>query len=344
MNRNDIVFPFKRYQVQPVWRADRPQKGRYREFYQCDADVIGTNSLICEAEIILMIQEVFRNLGISEFVLKINSRKILEGIAEVLGIQNRTSEFFVLLDKLDKIGKAKLLSEFSEAGFGNKFLEQIGPILEKSTESSAQFLNKFLQTSVKGSEGLNELKKIMDYCRLMGGNLEKLRVDFTLARGLSYYTGTIFEAKINHVNIGSVGGGGRYDNLTGVFGLPGISGVGFSFGIDRLFDVMEELQLFPHQEDRTTQILITNFGGEEEAFALNILTQFRNRGINTEIYPENEKIKKQLNYANKKGIPFVLFIGTEELKTGKFALKNMFSGDQELMTIAEVLQKLRVRE
>jgi histidyl-tRNA synthetase len=345
MNQNDIAFPFKRYQVQPVWRADRPQKGRYREFYQCDADVVGTNSLICEAEIILMVQEVFKALGIEGYTLKISSRKILDGLTEVLGIPDRTVEFFTLLDKLDKIGKEKLLAEFSKAGFTDGFISSIGPILHPSsgTESTLKQLADVLSVSDKGMEGIHDIRKTLAYCQQLGVNFSNLQLDPALARGLSYYTGIIFEVKVRQVIIGSIGGGGRYDNLTGVFGLPGISGVGFSFGIDRIYDVMDELSLFPSRQERSTQLLIANFGHEAEEFALGIITRFRNAGINTEVYPDNEKIKKQLNYANKKQIPYVLFIGAEELKAGKFPLKDMISGNQELLTIDEALQKLQLR-
>jgi histidyl-tRNA synthetase len=344
MNQNDIAFPFKRYQVQPVWRADRPQKGRYREFYQCDADVVGTDSLLCEAEIILMVQEAFNALGIAEYTIRINSRKVLEGLTDSLGIPERMVEFFTLLDKLDKIGKEKLLEDFSKAGFTAGFISRLDPLLDKpgGTEDSLKFISEVLAASVKGMEGINDLQKTFDYCKKLGVGFSNVLFDHTLARGLSYYTGIIFEVKVSRVNIGSVGGGGRYDNLTGVFGLPGISGVGFSFGIDRIYDVMEELSLFPLRHKQSTRILITNFGNEAEEFALGILTRFRNAGINSEMYPENEKIKKQLNYANKKQIPYVLFIGTEELRAGRFPLKDMISGNQELLTIDEALQKLQL--
>jgi histidyl-tRNA synthetase len=342
MNRNDIVFPFKRYQVQPVWRADRPQKGRYREFYQCDADVVGTDSLICEAEIILMIHEVFSRLGIREFSLRINSRKILEGMAEAFGVSDRTGEFFTLLDKLDKTGKEKLLEEFSSAGFNQGFIQKLDDLLSNAGRYSSDpdLLTSLIGSSDKGLKGIEEIKSASSYCRAMGADLSRLEFDFTLARGLSYYTGIILEARITNVKIGSVGGGGRYDNLTGVFGLPGISGVGFSFGIDRIFDVMDELTLFPEMHAGSTRIMLTNFGGEAESFALGLITRLRQNGINAEIFPENDKIKKQLNFANKKRIPYVLFIGTEELKQGRFALKNMLEGTQEELTVQEVIKKL----
>ena len=343
MNRNDIVFPFKRYQVQPVWRADRPQKGRYREFYQCDADVVGTDSLICEAEIVMMIHEVFGKLGIKGFAVKINSRKILEGLAEVLEVSDRTGEFFTLLDKLDKIGKNKMMQEFSDAGYPAKFLKKLDDLLTNPSEYSSDpaLLSPIIGRSEKGRKGMEEIKSVKSLCQSMGGDHSHLEFDFTLARGLSYYTGVILEVRVSEVKIGSVGGGGRYDNLTGVFGLPGISGVGFSFGIDRLFDVMEELSLFPEMRERSTRIMLTNFGGEAEKFALGVLTLLRNNHINAEIFPESDKIKKQLNYANKKRIPYVLFIGTDELKQGKFALKNMFDGSQDELTIQEVIGKLQ---
>ncbi|HLF35896.1 MAG TPA: histidine--tRNA ligase [Cyclobacteriaceae bacterium] len=340
MNRNEIVFPFKRYQIQPVWRADRPQKGRYREFYQCDADIIGTNSLICEAEIIAIINEAFKGLGIKDFTIKINSRKVLEGMAGILGAGDRMNVFFTILDKLEKMGKEAVSREFISSGFGNDFVARLESMLDRAEVYQLNDMNEFLASSDTGKSGLDDLGRIMEYSRHLGADDRKTRFDFTLARGLSYYTGAIFEVNVSGVSIGSVGGGGRYDNLAGSFGLPGISGVGFSFGIDRLYDAMEQLSLFPAQERFSTRILITNFGDEPEIFALKVLSRFRNRGINAEIYPENDKIKKQLGYANKKGIPFVLFIGSDELKTGKFSLKDMISGQQEELTIDEALQKL----
>ena len=341
MNHHEIVFPFKRYQVQPVWRADRPQKGRYREFYQCDADVVGTGSLICEAEILMMIGEVFAHLGVRDFTIRINSRKILEGITEVLTIPQRAPEFFVLLDKVDKIGEDKFRNELRSAGFPGEFIQQMDTLLQQSGHVGFhEFLKKFLSDSSKGTEGLEELRKIMELYAAMADDLSHVQLDYTLARGLSYYTGTIFETKISGVNIGSVGGGGRYDNLTGVFGLPGISGVGFSFGIDRLYDALEELELFPEQAGQCTRVLVANFGGQAEFFSLGVTTKLRAAGINTELYPENDKIKKQLNYANKKRIPYVLFIGSEEITGGKLALKDMRSGTQDELTMEEIIEKL----
>jgi len=341
MNRNEIILPFKRYQIQPVWRADRPQKGRYREFYQCDADVIGTGSLICEAEIGLMVHEAFSNLGLNDYVLKFNSRKILEGIAEIAGDSGRTEAFFIALDKLDKIGIEGIKEALKNQDFSNAFIDRLIEIVEfkgSNTEKIA-YLKTILKDSEIGISGLEEVEKVLFYINSLAGEMSELEFDFTLARGLSYYTGIIFEARALNVKIGSIGGGGRYDNLTEVFGWSEISGVGFSFGIDRIYDVMEELGLFENQKISTTQILITNFEINAEKFALRILTKIRKAGINAEIYPDIVKLKKQLNYANKKNIPFVLMIGPDELKKAVCTLKNMVTGEQEEISIEELIHK-----
>lgn len=343
MNRNDITFPFKRYQIQPVWRADRPQRGRYREFYQCDADVVGTNSLICEAEIVLMIDEVLYNLGINDFSIKINNRKILAGMAEAIGANGREAELCVAIDKLDKIGQAAVEKELAERGFSAEAIEKLAPIFKISgsyTEVLAQMAT-FLQNSEQGQKGIEELQTVFDYLKAFGYDaLKHVQFDVTLARGLSYYTGAIFEVKAHGVSIGSISGGGRYDNLTGMFGLPNVSGVGFSFGVDRIYDVMEELQLFPANQTITTRLLISHFDEKAALYALPLLAQLRKAGISAEMYPEAAKLKKQMTYANDKNIPFVLLIGSEEMETGLLTLKNMESGAQEKYNIEQVMTAL----
>ena len=341
MNRNDITLPFKRYQIQPVWRADRPQKGRYREFYQCDADVIGTKSLICEAEVGLMVHEAFAKLGLHDYVLKLNSRKILEGIAEIGDEINRSEEFFVALDKLDKIGIEGVKTELESREFSKDFIEKLNEIVgfKGGNFEKIEFLKTILKDSETGLSGLEEIEEVLNYINSMAGEMSEIEFDFTLARGLAYYTGVIFEARALNVKIGSIGGGGRYDNLTGVFGWPDVSGIGFSFGIDRIYDVMEELRLFDSKTVPSTQVLVTNFEKNAEKFALRILTKIRNAGINAEIYPDIVKLKKQLNYANKKNIPYVLIIGPEELKKAVCTLKNMVTGEQEEISIDELIKK-----
>ncbi|MGD9327838.1 MAG: histidine--tRNA ligase [Cyclobacteriaceae bacterium] len=342
MNRNEIAFPFKRYQIQPVWRADRPQKGRYREFYQCDADVIGTDSLICEAEIALMVHEAFSKLGLRDYVLKFNSRKILEGIAEIAGESERSETFFVALDKLDKIGLDGVKQELYNRDFSDDFVKNLVEIISftGSNKAKIEFLKKTLKNSKIGTIGIEEVEKVLLYINSFVGEMSEIDFDFNLARGLSYYTGIIFEARATNVKIGSIGGGGRYDNLTGVFGMPDVSGVGFSFGIDRIYDVMDELQLFDSQEVSTTKVLITNFEENAEKFALRMLYKIRAAGINAEIYPDTVKLKKQLNYANKKNIPYVLIIGPDELKKAVCTLKDMVTGDQAELSIEELIKKL----
>lgn len=343
MNQHDIVFPFKRYQIQPVWRADRPQKGRYREFYQCDADVIGSDSLLCEAEIALLVHDVFANLGLRDYVLKVNSRKILEGIAEAAGDPDRAGEFFVLLDKLDKIGIENLKKLLADNQFEKEFIDRVGEIISFTGDPSEKLriLKEKLKSSEAGWMGIHEIEQFLRYLENINQKERpEVEFDITLARGLSYYTGMILEAKSTRVRIGSMGGGGRYDNLTGVFGLPDMSGVGFSFGIDRIYDVMEESHLFSDRHLLSTQIMITNFDEYTEKEAFKVLVQLRKNNIRAELFPDSVKIKKQLNYANKKGIPFVLMIGSEELKKGVCSLKNMSDGKQEELTVAQVIDKM----
>ena len=343
MNRGEISFPFKRYQIQPVWRADRPQKGRYREFYQCDADVVGTDSLICEAEIVLMIKEVFKSLGIEDFTIKINHRAILSGLAELTGSQNESS-LFVAIDKLDKIGEEKVKEELHSRGFENKGIDSVFEILnfKGTTQQKIDFLQSKFSTSEKGKKGIADFEETLSLLKSYGDAEGNVEFDISLARGLSYYTGCIFEVKINNVAIGSVSGGGRYDNLTGVFGLPDVSGVGISFGVDRLYDAMEELKLFPKEAQVSSKVMIAHFDDATLRYALSVANQLRESGISTEVYPDVTKLKKQLDYANKKEIPFVIVIGSDEMKDGMLTLKNMEKGEQEKLLISDIVLKLKV--
>jgi histidyl-tRNA synthetase len=343
MNRNEITFPFKRYQIQPVWRADRPQKGRYREFYQCDADVVGTNSLICEAEIILMIKEVFALLRINDYTIKINHRAILSGLAELCDANQNESSLFVAIDKLDKIGEEKVKEELRSRGFTDDNLNSLFEILnfKGTTEEKIKFLNGKFSAITTGQKGITDFKEVLHTLEKYGSSENNIEFDIALARGLSYYTGCIFEVKINNVSIGSVSGGGRYDNLTGVFGLPGVSGVGFSFGVDRLYDAMEELKLFPQEAQISTQVLITHFDEESKFYGLKVLQTLRDNGIASEIYPDSVKIQKQLDFANKKMIPFTLVIGSEEVKSGLLTLKNMKAGEQTKKQLSEIVSTIK---
>ncbi|SEF98388.1 histidine--tRNA ligase [Algoriphagus boritolerans] len=340
MNRNELTFPFKRFQIQPVWRADRPQKGRYREFYQCDADVVGTDGLVCEAEIILMIRRVFEKLSLDDYSIKINNRKILTGISEAIGEEGKEGPLCVAIDKLDKIGWEKVKEELTLRGFGEESLDKLAPLvaLESDLTGKIGFLRQFLKTSETGLKGVEELEQTFEILSQMGENLDHIDFDIMLARGLSYYTGAIFEVKVHHVAIGSVSGGGRYDNLTGVFGLSGVSGVGFSFGVDRLYDVMEELDLFPAESHTSTRLLLTYFDQSGFQYALGLLNQFRKAGIKTEIYPNQAKIQKQFDFANKKGIPFVGVCGGDEILSGGVSVKNMGSGEQQKLSVNEAIK------
>ena len=339
MNRNDVTFPFKRFQIQPVWRADRPQKGRYREFLQCDADVIGTDSLLCEAEIILMIHEVCQGLKIKDYSIKVNHRGVLSGLAEIANATGNENALFVAIDKLDKIGEEKVKEELSSKGFDQKSIHQIFEILNfKGTNiEKIDFLKSRLNSTVKGLAGINDIKSIIDFLSKFDLAADSFDLDITLARGLSYYTGTIFEVKINNVAIGSVSGGGRYDDLTGVFGLPDVSGVGFSFGVDRLYDAIDELKLFPDETAESSQVLIAHMDEVTMLYGLKALKELRREGVAAEIYPDISKLKKQLDYANKKNIPFVIVIGSDEMSKGELTLKNMRSGDQQKLTLDEIL-------
>lgn len=342
MNRHALPMPFKRYQMQPVWRADRPQKGRYREFYQCDADVVGTDSLLCEAEIVLMVHEVFRNLGILDFTLKVNNRKILAGIAEAIGRPGDEGALAIAIDKLDKVGREKVMDELRERGFSDENLMALDPLFT-ITGTAADVLDSlrtWLTTSEQAGRGIAELEETLQFADALGLTDSKVAIDVTLARGLSYYTGAIFEVKANGVSIGSVSGGGRYDNLTGTFGMPGLSGVGISFGVDRIYDVMDELALFPASAAQGTQVLLACFDADGRAVALPLLSQLRAADVVAELYPDLAKVKKQLDYANQKGIPYVVLIGSEELQSGQLSVKNMVTGEQQQLSAAQVVEQM----
>lgn len=340
-HQNELTFPFKRYQIQPVWRADRPQKGRYREFYQCDVDVVGSDSLLHEVELIQMVDEVYRRLKINVRLL-INNRKILAGIAEVIGYPNQLTDITVAIDKMDKIGLEQVNAELREKGLTEEAIGRLQPILllEGSNEEKLEKLREILKDSAVGLKGVEELNIVFDYLH----NLEittEIKLDLTLARGLSYYTGAIFEVKALDTQMGSITGGGRYDDLTGIFGLKNMSGVGISFGADRIFDVMSQLDLFPEDNTTTTKLLFVNFGPKEEKYCLPLLKQLRNEGINAEIYPEAAKMKKQMTYADKKGIPFVALVGESEMQTGRVALKNMKTGEQTDVSLEELISLIQ---
>ncbi|WP_281614145.1 histidine--tRNA ligase [Flammeovirga sp. SubArs3] len=344
MNHGNLSFPFKRYQVQPVWRADRPQRGRYREFYQCDADVVGTDSLLCEAEILAMMGEALTNLKVTDHTIKLNNRKVLTGIAEAIGENGKESELCVAIDKLDKIGVDKVNQELVEQrGFTEDAVSKLSPIYEMSgsTEERIEKMKTFLASSEIGLKGISELEEVFNFTKVMGVPTEKVEFDVTLARGLSYYTGAIFEVKVNNANMGSISGGGRYDNLTGVFGVEGLSGVGFSFGVDRIYDVLEELDLYPQSAIETTKVMITNFDNAGRDYCLPLLQKLRTAGISAELYPDNAKMKKQMNFANKKGIGFVVLAWEDEMAQGKFSLKNMETGEQQLLTDEQIIEVLK---
>jgi len=340
-NRNDLVFPFKRYQIQPVWRADRPQKGRYREFYQCDVDVIGSNSLLNEVELIQIVDEIYRRLRIN-VTLKINNRKILSGIAETIGEANRIVDITVAIDKLDKIGLEKVNQELEDKGVSKAAIEKLQPILTLSG-TNAEKLNQIEQVIGNyeiGRKGISEMRTIFDYLDELELDVD-VELDLTLARGLNYYTGAIFEVKANDVEMGSITGGGRYDDLTGIFGLPDVSGVGISFGADRIYDVMVQLDLFPNETLAASKVFFVNFGKSEERYLLPLLTQLRKVGISCEIFPEPAKMNKQMTYANRKEIPFVVLAGESEMEKQKVTLKIMATGEQKLLTMLELIEELQ---
>jgi histidyl-tRNA synthetase len=335
MHQNEIAFPFKRYQIQPVWRADRPQKGRYREFYQCDVDIIGSDSLMFEAELIKIYDEVFYKLGI-DVTIKINNRKILEGIAEAAGISDKMIEMTVAIDKLDKIGIDGVRKEMIERGISEESIEIIEKVLKTRT---IQDLKPFFVNSDIGQRGINELEEVYEYLQF-SDQQNKIVFDVTLARGLSYYTGCIFEVKANDAQIGSIGGGGRYDDLTGMFGLNDVSGVGVSFGAERIYDVMEELNLFPQDNNTGLKLLFTTFDKQSFMFAYKVLIQVRQAGINAELYPEPVKMKKQMKYANARNVPYVALIGSHELENSVVTIKDMNTGNQNTLSIRELITRL----
>ncbi|CCY89639.1 MULTISPECIES: histidine--tRNA ligase [unclassified Phocaeicola] len=341
MHRDEISFPFKRFQIQPVWRADRPQKGRYREFYQCDADVVGSNSLLNEVELVQMIDAVFNKFGI-RVSIKINNRKILTGIAEIIGEADKIVDITVAIDKLDKIGLENVNAELASKGIPQEAIDKLQPIilLSGSNDEKLETLKSVLAASETGLKGVEESEFILKTISTLGIKSE-VELDLTLARGLNYYTGAIFEVKALDVQIGSISGGGRYDNLTGVFGMDGMSGVGISFGADRIYDVLNQLDLYPKDAALGTQLLFVNFGEAEAAYVLPILAKVRAAGIRAEIYPDSTKMKKQMSYANAKAIPFVAIVGENEMNEGKVTLKNMATGEQSLLAPEELIAAIR---
>jgi histidyl-tRNA synthetase len=342
MHQNEVAFPFKRFQIQPVWRADRPQKGRYREFYQCDADVVGSDSLLNEAEFICIYDEALSNLGLNDFTIKINNRKILSGIAELIGKPDQIVDMTVAIDKLDKIGLEGVEKELLSKDFTQQDLEILKPVilLSGNNEEKLEKLKEVLTLSETGLKGIEEIIEVFTYLSNFKIQKATVELDLTLARGLNYYTGCIFEVKTNEVAMGSIGGGGRYDDLTGMFGLKNLTGAGISFGADRIYDVLEELNLFPSKADESTKVLICVFGKEEEKFAIPILANLRENGISAELYPFGTKIKKQMQYANDKNIAYSIVIGSDEMSSGKLTFKNMLSGEQRSASIQEILAEL----
>jgi len=342
-HQNDITFPFKRYQMQPVWRADRPQKGRFREFYQCDADVVGSTSLWQEVELVQLYDAVFSELKLEGVTIKMNNRKILSGIAEVIGEADKLIDFTVALDKLDKIGEEGVKKEMLSKGISDDAISKVQPLFEASGSASdkLKMLADLLSTSETGTKGIEELQFIVDSVDQLGLRSAQLEIDVTLARGLNYYTGAIFEvAAPEGVAIGSIGGGGRYDDLTGIFGMKDVSGVGISFGLDRIYLVLEELGLFPKTVSATTKVLFLNFGEKEAMYAMQAISELRTQGVSAELYPDNAKFKKQMSYADKRGIPFVVLAGDKEMEEGVYTLKSMASGEQQSVAKNELVKKL----
>jgi histidyl-tRNA synthetase len=339
-HRHDITFPFKRYQIQPVWRADKPQRGRYREFYQCDVDVIGSSSLLNEYELVRIMDEVFLALGL-KVVIRMNNRKVLAGIAEVIGEAGRMAELTVAIDKLERAGLESVMREMERKGIGRRGLERLRPVLEMegTAPEKIAFLEDFLEHSAAGMEGVGEISRLFSYL-VPGPVASALEFDMALARGLDYYTGTIFEVKSDEVQIGSLCGGGRYDDLTGIFGLDGVSGVGVSFGADRIYDVLEQLERFPGKAQMDTRVLFVNFGDREARFVFSVLDLLRRRGIASELYPDPARMKKQMGYAHQRGIPFVAMAGEQEISDGVVTLKEMESGNQERLTPEELVKRL----
>ena len=340
-HRNELQFPFKRYQIQPVWRADRPQKGRYREFYQCDADVVGSDSLINEVELVSLIDEVFARFGIN-ITIKVNNRKVLSGIAEMIGAPEKIIDITVAIDKIDKIGIENVNAELIEKGISEEAVEMLQPLLNLTGTNEEKFnsLEAMLSNSETGKKGIEELRFVFNNVAQLSPRAT-VELDVSLARGLNYYTGTILEVKANDVAMGSITGGGRYDNLTGVFGLDGVSGVGISFGADRIFDVLNTLNLYPADTCASTKVMFTNFGETESKAALGIVMQLRKAGIPAELYPESTKMKKQMSYADTKQIPFVAMVGESEIANGTVALKNMATGEQCQLTVDQLIERLK---
>ena len=339
-HQNEITFPFKRYQMQPVWRADRPQKGRFREFYQCDADVVGSNGLWQEIEFVQLYDAVFSKLNLAGTTIKLNNRKILAGIAEIIGAQDKLIDFTVALDKLDKIGAEGVVNEMLSKGISKTAIEKVQPLFSfngTNTEKLNQ-LSEMLTSSEEGTKGVQELRFIVDQVNAVGLETAHMDIDVTLARGLNYYTGTIYEVSAPAgVKMGSIGGGGRYDDLTGIFGLKDMSGVGISFGLDRIYLVLEELDLFSEVALPRPNVFFVNFGEAEAAYATKAIAQLRKNGIKSELYPESAKLKKQLNYADKRGIPFVVIVGSSEMESNTFTLKDMQSGEQQVCSMEELM-------
>jgi histidyl-tRNA synthetase len=341
MHRNEITFPFKRFQIQPVWRADRPQKGRYREFFQCDADIVGSDALLNEVELVQIMDEVFTRLGIRVSV-KLNNRKILSGIAEIIGAADKITDITVAIDKLDKIGLEKVNEELAAKGIAREAIDRLQPIIQLSgsTGEKLETLRGLLASSECGTKGVEEMAYIIDKCDALQLRNE-VALDLTLARGLNYYTGAIIEVKALDAEMGSITGGGRYDNLTGIFGLPGVSGVGISFGADRIYDVLQQLDLFPESFTHSTDLLVVNFGEKEADYLLPLVAQLRQAGISCELYPEAAKMKKQLSYADSNRIPYVAMVGENEMKEGRITLKNMVSGDQKQVTLQALIEEIQ---
>jgi len=343
-HQNEIEFPFKRYQIQPVWRADRPQKGRFREFYQCDADVVGSNALVQEVEFVQLYDTVFTDLGLKGVTIKLNNRKILSGIAEVIGAQDKLIDFTVALDKLDKIGEDKVKEEMLTKGILQSGIDQLSPLFSISGNFTDRIdsLKGILSTSEEGLQGIADIEFVYNTVADIGLKSAHLELDVTLARGLNYYTGAIFEvAPPEGVNMGSIGGGGRYDDLTGIFGLKDVSGVGISFGLDRIYLVLEELGLFPETVSNTVQTLFINFGATEALYCLKAIKALREQGISAELYPDTAKMKKQMNYANRRDIPFVVLVGSDEVSNNTFALKNMKTGEQSKLSLEDLITALK---
>lgn len=342
-HQNDIAFPFKRYQIQPVWRADRPQHGRYQEFFQCDADVVGSDSLVYEVDFVLLFDEVLSDIKLPGFTIKINNRKVLSGIAEVSGESERLMDITVAIDKLDKIGEDGVVNELREKGVSDAAIEKIRPLFSfaGSNEIKMAKMREFLSRSEVGLQGLDELQFVFDNVSELGLKKAILEFDITLARGLNYYTGAIFEVKAHDVKMGSICGGGRYDDLTGLFGMKGMSGVGISFGADRIYDVLTELELFPKETDQGLTLLFVNFGDKEQAYCMKIVKQVRDAGIDCELYPSSAKMQKQMKYANDRGVRFVALVGENEMTEGVIQLKDMGSGAQQKLTVSGLIERLK---